>query len=220
MITKANSVVRRVTRPLLFASVLACVALCGAAEEDSRWVHPLCQPLPIDSDGPFAELADGSLMTIDAQGVRVSQDDGKTWSDNESVRDWMASRRPRAGFVLHRADARRCAGHRLSGFHHVQLQLGQNDRPAEGRLPAGDLGDPQPGRRQDLDRPAADPGGLQSQLLRLHPNPRRPTGCHGAAPGTRPGPLRGVLADLGRRREDMEAEQLGRPGRPRRPLGR
>ena len=37
---KTNSVVRPVTRAVLAVSVLACAVFCGAAEEDSRWVHP------------------------------------------------------------------------------------------------------------------------------------------------------------------------------------
>jgi hypothetical protein len=60
--------------------MFGCYWLHGAAEKDeSRWVHPLCQPLPISCDGPFVELEDGSLMTVDNGGVRVSKDDGKTW---------------------------------------------------------------------------------------------------------------------------------------------
>lgn len=85
MIMNSNSIVRPATLAVFAASVLACAALCGAAEGDSRWVHPLCQSLPVDGNGPFVELADGSLMTIDAQGVRVSQDDGKTWSEPQKV---------------------------------------------------------------------------------------------------------------------------------------
>ena len=85
MITNSTSIFRPVTRAVLAASVLACAALCGAAEADSRWVHPLCQPLPVDGNGPFVELADGSLMTIDLQGTRLSQDNGQTWSATQKV---------------------------------------------------------------------------------------------------------------------------------------
>ncbi|MCS7254959.1 MAG: hypothetical protein NZ781_13175, partial [Armatimonadetes bacterium] len=54
--------------------------LAGLAYGDSpseRWVHPLTQPLEIDRNGPFIELEDGSLATIDEQGFRISKDDGK-----------------------------------------------------------------------------------------------------------------------------------------------
>ena len=80
MIVHHNLIVRPVTCALFTASIFVIAAFCSAAEEDSRWVHPLCKPLVIDSNGPFVELADGSLMTIDPQGTRCSQDDGKTWT--------------------------------------------------------------------------------------------------------------------------------------------
>lgn len=60
-------------------------AFCVAADDDVRWVHPLCQPLPIDRNGPLVELADGRLMTIDREGTRISKDDGKTWSKARPV---------------------------------------------------------------------------------------------------------------------------------------
>jgi len=86
---RANSLVRPGARAALAASVLACLALSGSAGEDSRWVHPLCQPLPVDGNGPFVELGESSLMTIDPQGMRLSQDDGKTWSEASRVCDGL-----------------------------------------------------------------------------------------------------------------------------------
>lgn len=53
--------------------------------EKSRWVHPRCQLLAIDRNGPFLELPGGRLMTVDSQGMRVSNDDGKTWSEARPV---------------------------------------------------------------------------------------------------------------------------------------
>lgn len=85
MSLNGDSMVRRAPRAILAASAMAWAALCGAAEQDARGMHPLCQPLPVDGNGPFVELADGSLMTIDAQGMRVSRDDGKTWSEARSI---------------------------------------------------------------------------------------------------------------------------------------
>ena len=70
-----------------------CPVPCSASEDDSRWVHPLCQPLPIDRNGPFVELADGNLMTVDIQGTRVSKDDGKTWSEARPVCEGVAGLR-------------------------------------------------------------------------------------------------------------------------------
>ena len=47
----------------------------------SRWIHPICKELQIDSDGPFLRLKDGRLATIDRNGIRFSSDDGLSWSD-------------------------------------------------------------------------------------------------------------------------------------------
>jgi len=85
VIMTSKSVVRPVTLALSVTSVLACAVLGSAAEESSRWVHPLCRPLPVNGNGPFLELADKGLMIIDAQGMRVSKDDGKTWSEPQPV---------------------------------------------------------------------------------------------------------------------------------------
>lgn len=87
MNAKGNSIARPLTWAIA-ASALA-IAGIGAAADVARWVHPLCQPLAIDGNGPFCELADGSLMTIDRQGVRVSKDDGKTWSPVVKVCDGL-----------------------------------------------------------------------------------------------------------------------------------
>ena len=43
------------------------------------WTHPMCTSLPTDRSGPFLPLADGSLLTADAEGLSVSYDDGATW---------------------------------------------------------------------------------------------------------------------------------------------
>jgi len=87
---KNRSIVRPVTQTIFCVSVLLGTACGDAAEESSRWVHPLCQPLPVDCNGPFVELADGNLMTIDRQGMRVSQDDGATWSEGQPVCEGLA----------------------------------------------------------------------------------------------------------------------------------
>jgi hypothetical protein len=65
---------------MLTATILGCAALCGAAEDEARWVNPLCEALAATSNGPFTELADGSLMTIEPTGMRTSTDEGVTWS--------------------------------------------------------------------------------------------------------------------------------------------
>lgn len=60
-----RSIARPVTSALFVASVLVIATFGRAAEDDSRWVRPLCKPLAVDSNGPFVEPADGSLTTID-----------------------------------------------------------------------------------------------------------------------------------------------------------
>lgn len=67
------------------ATILGWAAFCGAADSQSRWVHPLCQPLEATSNGPFVQLTDGSLLTIDKTGIRASKDDGVTWSEGTPV---------------------------------------------------------------------------------------------------------------------------------------
>jgi hypothetical protein len=87
-----KSIGRRIGLAVLAASILAGAGSHDEAE-DSRWVHPLCQPLSVGGIGPFVELADGSLMTIDAEGMRVSKDDGLTWSDSQVVCEGVAGLR-------------------------------------------------------------------------------------------------------------------------------
>ena len=79
---------QRRLREAMAATIMGCAALCGAAEDDSRWVHPFCRPLLVESNGPFVELADKRLMTIDAGGMFTSMDDGKTWSKPKGAIVW------------------------------------------------------------------------------------------------------------------------------------
>ena len=108
---KNNLIPRPAMLAVLAATVLVCVAFCGAAEDESRWVNPLCQTLDATSNGPFTELADGSLMTIDASGMRVSKDDGKTWSEGQPVCEGIAGpssgRQEPAAFYVVRAKSGR-----------------------------------------------------------------------------------------------------------------
>ena len=48
-------------------------------EPASRWVHPACTPLPTNRKGPFVNLPDGRILTVDKGGAWVSGDDGATW---------------------------------------------------------------------------------------------------------------------------------------------
>lgn len=76
-----------------FAAIAATTAvsavLCGAAQAESLWVHPLSKPLPIPANeiGPFLVLKDGSLALINKHGMRTSADEGKTWSPHLYIRN-------------------------------------------------------------------------------------------------------------------------------------
>ncbi len=84
---------RRLWILAITASVVVCAGMCGAAE-DARWVNPLCKALDVPGNGPFTELADGSLMTMEYGGMRISKDDGKTWSDPTPVCEGIAGGPP------------------------------------------------------------------------------------------------------------------------------
>ena len=78
----------RITLAAVALILFGCNPLRGAGQAgESRWVHPLCKSLPITCDGPFVELEDGSLMTVDDGGVRESKDNGRTWSEKRPVHD-------------------------------------------------------------------------------------------------------------------------------------
>ena len=85
-------------------AVAAFATTCAAAEDDARWVSPLCEKLDVSNNGPFTELEDGSLMTIDHGKMKVSKDDGKTWSDPTPVCEGIAGpanrREPAAYYVV------------------------------------------------------------------------------------------------------------------------
>lgn len=68
-------------------ATLTCslLALIGSDASGGRWIHPMCRPLPLASNGPFALLPDGGLMAIDSDGLRVSRDDGRTWTEAQPV---------------------------------------------------------------------------------------------------------------------------------------
>ncbi len=72
----------------------------STASSDARWVHPLCQPLEVTSNGPFVLLEDGSLATVDHQGFRVSKDDGKTWSEPIPVCEGLSPTEPASRYLL------------------------------------------------------------------------------------------------------------------------
>lgn len=76
------------------------ISLMSETLPSERWVHPLAQSLEIDRNGPFVELADGSLATVDDQGFRVSKDDGKTWSEAIPVCKGINPKEPASYYLL------------------------------------------------------------------------------------------------------------------------
>lgn len=50
------------------------------ASSPARWIDPRCTPLPFTLTGPFLVLGDGTLLVVEDNATRVSQDDGRTWS--------------------------------------------------------------------------------------------------------------------------------------------
>lgn len=86
-----STVLRRLIAVGCIAAVGLSVAAVGAAADQTLWVHPLCQPLPIDRSGPFVAAPDGVLLTVDAAGLRSSTDDGLVpWPDAAHAADGHA----------------------------------------------------------------------------------------------------------------------------------
>lgn len=68
--------------------------------DEERWLHPSCTVLPMDKGGPFVELSDGSLMTIEGNATIRSFDDGRTWSEPCLISDEPGPGRPSSSGVL------------------------------------------------------------------------------------------------------------------------
>lgn len=79
---------------------VCCAAISGAAAEEKRWVNPLCQPMPVDRNGPFLSLPDGSLMSLSKDGLRTSQDEGKTWSEPRPVVPGLHASEPSSSAIV------------------------------------------------------------------------------------------------------------------------
>jgi sialidase-1 len=77
-----------------------CAAISGASVDEGRWVHPLCQPAPVDRNRPLVALSDGSLLVLDVQGLRTSKDEGKTWSEPRTVCPGILPDEPAASYLV------------------------------------------------------------------------------------------------------------------------
>ena len=86
---------------LSFTTVVALfAAISGGAPDDGRWVHPLCQPATIDRTRPLLAQPDGSLMVLDVQGLRTSNDDGRTWSEPRPVCRGIHPTEPASSYLV------------------------------------------------------------------------------------------------------------------------
>ena len=70
------------------------------ASQEERWFDPHCTLLPMDKGGPFVELSDGNLITIEGNAAYRSSDDGKTWSELCSICDEPGPGRPSGSGLL------------------------------------------------------------------------------------------------------------------------
>jgi hypothetical protein len=64
-----------------------------------RWMDPRCAVLPTDKLGPFAELSEGRLMVVEENTTRISQDDGRTWSEPSPIYEGPGPGRPGGGVL-------------------------------------------------------------------------------------------------------------------------
>jgi hypothetical protein len=76
------------------------LTLATAGADSGRWVHPLCQPAPVDRNRPLVAQADGTLMVLDVAGLRTSNDDGKTWSEPLPVSEGLHPTEPAAAYLV------------------------------------------------------------------------------------------------------------------------
>lgn len=83
-----------------FGICLLALTVFTAGQPGELWMHPLCTPLPLDRHGPFVLLDNGRLGTVDAEGFRTSEDDGRTWSEPVPVCPGINPREPASHYLL------------------------------------------------------------------------------------------------------------------------
>ncbi len=82
------------------------LAVLGAAfvTPEENWIHPRCEVLPIELAGPFVKLGDGSLLAVEGNATRISQDGGKTWSEPRQIYHGPKPGTPGNGLLLKTRD--------------------------------------------------------------------------------------------------------------------
>ena len=77
--------------PLLTAAIVALAvigsALRGLAEDDHIRLHPKGRRLTGCPQGPYVNLADGSVLAVDSGVAQISNDEGKTWKSHPLFSD-------------------------------------------------------------------------------------------------------------------------------------
>ena len=68
--------------------------------DSERWIHPVFEPLDIETNGPFVAMPDGGLLTLDAEALTTSEDDGGTWSDPRPASFGQHPREPASYYLL------------------------------------------------------------------------------------------------------------------------
>jgi hypothetical protein len=69
-------------------------------EKNGIWINPLCEKIDIDSKGPFVKIKEDVIMTVESKGVKVSNDDGKTWSEPIFVCEGISDKEPASKYLL------------------------------------------------------------------------------------------------------------------------
>jgi len=87
--------------------VLMGLVVLGLTEvnlaEEELWINPLFEKLSmsaVSGMGPFAKLSDGSLMIVRRNAMRISKDDGQTWSEPRTIYEGDKPGIPGRGQVL------------------------------------------------------------------------------------------------------------------------
>ena len=75
----------RINLSRLFIMLLAILfaAKAPAADETAAWFHPNAKQLDVSESGPFAQLKDGTLVTVRGGDALLSRDKGRTWERHE-----------------------------------------------------------------------------------------------------------------------------------------
>src|SRR5688572_22448054 len=68
---------------VLLFTVLLTDGKVSAADSAEAWFHPKTQQLEVSESGPFAQLKDGTLVTIRGGEALLSRDDGRTWERHQ-----------------------------------------------------------------------------------------------------------------------------------------